>query len=80
MGIVATPLGDFNPVQWSVGVCGNIYYCNATARLAQSTAKKPSASLPGGAVRWRMYCRFAYIHLIPRPLTAVGAERGCESD
>ena len=37
MSIVATPLGDFNPVQWNVGFCvRHVNDCNAPARFANN--------------------------------------------
>jgi hypothetical protein len=77
MPIVATPLGDFNPVQWSVSFCVRyINDCNAPACLAQSMPKT-----------WLLAARRGgeaadvgrYIDLIPTmELVPIGASAGCE--
>src|SRR5262245_40391217 len=78
MSVMASPLGDFNAVQWSVGFCvRHVNNCYATTRLAQSMPKTGLLA----ARRGRQAADVGrYINFVPTvELVPVGANPGCES-
>ena len=78
MSIVATPLGDFNPVQWNVGFCvRHVNDCNAPARVAQGVPKAGLLAARRGGEAANVG---RYIDLVPPvELVPIGANAGCES-